>query len=116
MVLVSNVYISDIVTIENITMSVSLGLPLQWKRVNFETKNSSGVLAAATITIAIKDPAGSTRVVYDSDNLSTSATGVYAYDFQIPENIVDGDWHVNISATIGGRTSIKNVHFSVEEV
>ena len=111
---ITNVTITDLITIENITMDTAQALPGQWKRISFDTK-SGGVLTNATNSIVAKNPSGSTRVQYDAANLTAVSTGKYTYDFQVPANIIPGDWRVEISSTISGRTAIRNIHFEVEE-
>lgn len=103
-------------TIEDIQMSLSWALPGQTQKVNYKVKDDAGVVTDATTTsIVVRDPAGSTRVVYDGDNLSTTGVGVYSYVFDVPDDVVEGDWYVNISATVSGETTVRNAHFDVRE-
>ena len=110
MPVITNVTIVDLITIENVTMDTAQALPEQWKRVSFDTK-SGETLTNATNSIVIKNPQGSTRVQYDADNLTAVSTGKYTYDFQVPLNIIPGDWRVEISSTIGDKTARRNIHF-----
>lgn len=103
-------------TIEEIQMSLSWALPGQTQKVSYEVKSDAGVLTDADSTaIVARDPANSTRVVYDGDNLSTTGVGGYSYVFDVPDDVVEGDWYVNISATVGDDTTVRNAHFEVRE-
>ena len=111
-----NVEVTDVITVEDARMSVAEGLPNKWLRLYFHTKNSSGALADATLSILVYDASRAIRVPYTAGNLVKTATGKYYYDFLIPSVVVPGDWYASVTATIGSRTTVKNVHFPVQEV
>lgn len=71
---------------------------------------------ASAVAIVVKDPARSTRILYDVANLAHVSTGYYRYYFTIPDDVVEGDWYASISVTVGTIPSVRNVHFEVEEV
>jgi len=114
MTTITNLDLTDLITIENTKMDVAQALPGQWKRVTFDTK-SSGTLTNATNSIVVKNPSGATRVQYNAVNLDSTATGKYTYDFQIPDNTIYGDWRVEITSIISGKAAKRNLHFAVKE-
>ena len=122
--LILSALIKDLITfVSRITDFLTIGaemgavhaIPGQWKRVEFDTK-SGGILADSTISIVIRNPSRVTRVQYDASNLTKVSTGKYTYDFQVPDNVIVGDWYVAISATVGDKTTKRNIHFPVREV
>ena len=103
-------------TIEEIEMSIALAHPGQTQRLSFRTKNAGGSYAdAASLSIIVKDPTNTQRVAYDSDNLSNGGVGDYSYTFDLPDVVVEGEWHVEISATDASGTDIRYVYFEVED-
>jgi len=113
-VLIEIISIVPTIAIENIAMVIARCIPGQWNSVTFWTKNSAGVLSdVASASIVLKDPTDTTRVTYNADNLVKQATGKYRYDFQIPTVVIEGDWYVEITATIGSRESVRTAHFEV---
>lgn len=113
---ITSVSIAASYTIEEIQMSLSWALPGQTQKVNYKVKDDAGFVTDADDTsIVVRDPSGSTRVVYDGDNLSSTGVGVYSYVFDVPDDVVEGDWYVNIAATVGEETTVRNVHFDVRE-
>lgn len=103
--------------IENAKMSHATVLPSQTMGVEFDVHSNAGVLTdLTTAAIVVKDPANSTRVLYASGSLTNISTGKYTYPFTMPADVLEGDWHVNISVTVSGSTTVRNVHFTVEEV
>ena len=112
--IITNISIVNTIAIENIVMVIAHGLPGQWKSVTFHTRNASGDLANVdSASIKIKDPTDTTRVSYTAANLVNEDTGKYKYDFQIPTVVVEGDWYIEITATIGSRESVRTAHFEV---
>lgn len=114
---ISNAYLQQAATIEVISMSAGIVLPGATVRVRYDTKDLDGDLVAASSTsIVVRDPSASNRVLYDAGNLSVLATGQYAYVFDVPDIVIEGDWYVNITAVIGDYTAKKNIHFRVNEI
>lgn len=114
---ISNAYLQQAATVEVILMSSGIVLPGSTMRVRFDTKNLSGDLTAVdSILIVVKDPSDSTRVLYDAGNIEELATGQYMYIFDVPDIVIEGDWHVSVTAVIEEFTAKKNVHFRVSEV
>jgi hypothetical protein len=65
--------------------------------------------------ITVYDPKDVTRVVHNSAYLVRESTGVYKYTFNIPADVVSGDWHVKIKGIIGTWTSVLNIHLEVRK-
>ena len=111
---VAELTLTEEVSIEEIYMAGAYFLAGQTVRVTYSVKTNAGAYADATsTTIAVRDSSGSTRVVYASANLTKTATGKYRYTFTIPETVIEGDWRVNIQATISGSVGARNHHFEV---
>jgi len=102
-------------TIEEIEMSIALAHPGQTQRLSFRTKNAGGSYADATsLSIIVKDPTSTQRVAYDADNLSDDGDGDYSYVFDIPDVVVDGEWHIAITATDSTGTDVRYIYFEVD--
>jgi len=99
-------------------MSGVVAVPGSTLSVSFSTKNASTLVLAdaSAVAIVIKDPGSIVRVLYAAGNLTHISTGKYRYYFTIPDDVVEGDWHVNISVTVSGVDSVRNAHFPVKEV
>jgi hypothetical protein len=65
--------------------------------------------------VTVYDPKDVVRVVYNSAYLVKESTGVYKYTFNIPSDVVSGDWHVKVKGTIGTWTSVLNIHLEVRK-
>ena len=83
----------------------------------FEVRKVSDdtLVAPSSLEILIKDSTGSTRVNHDDTTLVNPSTGIYRYYFIIPDDVLPGQWHVDIWATVGTYTTFKRVFFEVDE-
>lgn len=83
--------------------------------VYFEIRRSSDnvLVTPSSFNIRIKDPSGSTRIVYNASLLTTSVVGIYRYTFQVPSRVLSGEWHVEIIATVGNYNAVQRVYFGV---
>jgi len=104
--------------LEKKLMAGVVAVPGSTLSVSFSTKNASTLelTNASAVAVVIKDPGNVIRVLYVAGNLTNIATGKYTYYFTIPDDVVEGDWHVNISVTVAGVDSVRNAHFPVKEV
>ena len=66
-------------------------------------------------TITVYDPKGQIRVVYNSAYLVKDSIGVYKYTFNLPTDVVGGDWYIRIKGTKGTWNSILNIHLEVRK-
>ena len=87
-------------------------LKYSWK---FKQLASGSLADHDTISIDVKDPLGSTRVQYDSDNLTRVSTGVYTYHFTVPTDVVYGRWYVRNECVAGGVTTVDIYYFTVAQ-
>jgi len=65
----------------------------------------------SSITITIKDPAGTTKA--ESQPMSNDSIGEYHYDYAIPSDATPGVWDVEVTAS-SGKPSIERHTFTVE--
>jgi uncharacterized protein YfaS (alpha-2-macroglobulin family) len=65
--------------------------------------------------VTVFDPKGVTRVVYNSAYLVKDSIGVYKYTFNIPADVVSGDWRVKIKGIKGTWASVLNIHLEVRK-
>jgi hypothetical protein len=66
-------------------------------------------------TVTVYDPKGQIRVVYNSAYLVKDSIGVYKYTFNLPADVVGGDWYIRIKGTKGTWNSILNIHLEVRK-
>lgn len=76
-------------------------------------KDTDRALANPTtsITVTVKDPAGTTKV--DAQAMTNDSTGKYHYDYAIPSDATAGEWDVEVTAS-SGKPSIERHAFTVE--
>jgi len=65
--------------------------------------------------ITVLDPKGITRVVNNPAYLIKESIGVYKYTFNIPADVVSGDWRVKIKGIKGTWASVLNIHLEVRK-
>lgn len=96
----------------------AIAVPGSTLTLEFKTKHPTtlALTDASAVSVVVKDPARSTRILYDATKLANVSTGYYRYYFTIPDDVVEGDWYASISVTVGTIPSVRNVHFPVEEV
>jgi len=68
-----------------------------------------------SFTIEVFDPKNVKRVNYNSAYLVKDSTGVYKYNFNIPADVVEGNWRVKIKGTIGNWVTVLNIHLEVKK-
>lgn len=77
---------------------------------------STGTLQDADSTsIKIYDPVDVVRVAYDSTNLSRRSLGKYSYSFTLPDDIIEGQWKIDITVTINDLPTRAYYYFPVRE-
>jgi hypothetical protein len=65
-------------------------------------------------TIEIYDCRNSLRVAYDATKLLKTAVGQYRYYFNVPADVVVGDWYAKVTAIKGTSTTVLTIHFEVK--
>ena len=68
-----------------------------------------------SFTIEVFDPKNVKRVSYNSTYLVKDSTGVYRYNFNIPTDVVEGNWRIMVKGTIGNWVTVLNVHLEVRK-
>ncbi len=65
--------------------------------------------------ISIYDPKNVKRVVYNSTYLVKDSVGVFKYTFNIPSDVVEGDWCIKVRGTKGTWNTVLNIHLEVRK-
>jgi len=65
--------------------------------------------------VSIYDPKNVKRVVYNSANLAKDAVGIYKYTFNLPADVVEGDWYARVKAVNGNWNSVLHIHLEVRK-
>jgi len=86
---------------------------VKWKVREFENDT---LIDPDSHSIEVYDSKGVKRVGYDVNNLYREGIGSYRYHFNIPSDVVVGDWYVKVSAVSGAQTTVLAIHFDVRKV
>lgn len=92
-------------------MYASETVSLQWK---YRHATTGALQSADTTSVVVKDPTERIRVAYDSNKLVSSSTGIYVYYFDLPDEVIEGLWCVEITHTKGDYTTIIKARFHAE--
>lgn len=66
---------------------------------------------AATVTITIKDPEGTT--IIDGESMTNDAIGTYSYNYDLASDAEIGLWKIIVTVTLDSIITIRNDSFMV---
>ena len=85
---------------------------IKWKIRRF---TNDALFDPSSHEVSIYDPKNVKRVVYNSANLAKDAVGIYKYTFNLPADVVEGDWYARVKAVNGNWNSVLHIHLEVRK-